>query len=132
MNKKRVIDAVDKKDRAKCGAKVDILFRCEGSTKEMKDGRLKQPKVLEDMLYALATEEPWLTSKLTTIGITIMGSKMSLMQMTAPEGYVARVSRTKSFAFPAHINKFTPAMEKSLTASKKSKYSDHQPSSSSS
>ncbi|CAO3591570.1 unnamed protein product [Absidia cylindrospora] len=83
----------------------------EKSTKEFKDGYLKQPKTLYDLAYG----GPSLASKFSITGFTIMGSKLTMMTMTCPKGYVAKVSRSKPIAFPASSAMFGNSMKSILT-----------------
>ncbi|CAO3591578.1 unnamed protein product [Absidia cylindrospora] len=114
MDWNRTLDDVEIKERTK----VALLYKSgvmELGCVELKDGYLKQPKALKDMLYALASEDPSLTSKFSTTGFTIMGSKLTMMTMTCPKGYVAKLSRSKPIAFPAASAMFGNSMKSILT-----------------
>ncbi|CAO3601316.1 unnamed protein product [Absidia cylindrospora] len=86
----------------------------ENSTKELKDGRLKLPKTIKDMLYMPAKEKPGTTDDLITTGFTIMGNKISMSLMNGPAGYVARIIRTRPLFFPSDAREFGTSMVKLL------------------
>ncbi|CAO3601326.1 unnamed protein product [Absidia cylindrospora] len=131
MNSKRKVDSISSMERARSGAKVDMLFQSNGvelgcteagkrqcmenSTKELKDGWLKQPKTLKDMLYMLSSQRPETTSKLIMVGFTVMGSKIAMSTMNRPAGHVARIVRTRPLFFPNNARQFGNSMAKLLT-----------------
>ncbi|ORZ18879.1 hypothetical protein BCR42DRAFT_411781 [Absidia repens] len=134
MNLKRGLGGVERKDRIKCAPKVDLLYRkgnvelgCmeagreqgiltgSSSTKELNCGWLKLPKTLKDMLYTMTVRLPALTNKLYATGFIVMGSKLMMMVVTCPCGYVAKVSRTKDIFFPTNTTMFPEAMKKILS-----------------
>ncbi|ORZ06431.1 hypothetical protein BCR42DRAFT_496295 [Absidia repens] len=85
------------------------------SIKELKDGYLKQPKVLKDMLFALSRKKPEVARSLCMVGLTLMGSKLTMMMMDSPCGYVARVKRTTPLYFPNNTMEFALGISKLLT-----------------
>ncbi|ORZ06691.1 hypothetical protein BCR42DRAFT_443115 [Absidia repens] len=85
------------------------------STKELNCGWLKLPKSLKDMLYTMTVRHPTLTNKLYATGFIVMGSKLMMMVVTCPCGYVAKVSRTKDIFFPTNTTMFPEAMKEILS-----------------
>lgn len=88
-------------------------------TKEIKEGVLKIPKELKNMLLRLVAVAPQNRHDISTIGFIISGScffpsskdsclidsfslglQISMLVMDIPCGYVCRLSRTDRYAFP--------------------------------
>ncbi|ORZ06429.1 hypothetical protein BCR42DRAFT_427127, partial [Absidia repens] len=106
-------------NRIRCGSKVDMLFKSgelelgcmeigreqhvDVSIKELKDGYLKQPKVLKDMLFALSRKKPEVARSLCMVGLTLMGSKLTMMMMDSPCGYVARISKLLTLTYTTRL-----------------------------
>ncbi|CDH58433.1 hypothetical protein RO3G_13306 [Lichtheimia corymbifera JMRC:FSU:9682] len=69
-------------------------------TKEIKEGVLKIPKELKNMLLRLVAVAPQNRHDISTIGFIISGLQISMLVMDIPCGYVCRLSRTDRYAFP--------------------------------
>ncbi|KAI7880034.1 hypothetical protein K492DRAFT_147628 [Lichtheimia hyalospora FSU 10163] len=69
-------------------------------TKEIKEGVLKIPKELKNMLLRLVTLGPRNRHDINTTGFIISGLQISMLVMDIPCGYVCRLSRTDRYAFP--------------------------------
>ncbi|CAO3593563.1 unnamed protein product [Absidia cylindrospora] len=131
MNMDRMDEGIDKRKRSRYGHKVDMLFRSgevelgcleagkeqgniEISTKEWKNGYLKQPKVLKDMLYVLSRNKSQQANVFRTVGLTLMGHKLTMMVMDSPNGYVGRLQRTDAWYFPNNVFEFVTSIPQLL------------------
>ncbi|CAO3643431.1 unnamed protein product [Cunninghamella blakesleeana] len=72
----------------------------DNCTKELNDGKFKLPKILKEMLLQLITFSPSNVNKLKTVGYSIMGTKINMIYMDIPKGYICRISRSKPLYFP--------------------------------
>ncbi|CAG8501792.1 11713_t:CDS:10 [Paraglomus brasilianum] len=84
-------------------------FDGKNGTKIIKEGGLKMPKMLRDMLNDLceAVEmQECKIRKLETIGFIIAGLRISLIRVDLPAGHVYRLSRTRLFEIPTQVSEF--------------------------
>ncbi|CAO3601034.1 unnamed protein product [Absidia cylindrospora] len=109
--------AIMDQDRTMIGAKVECLLvsvdrelgcieagRSLGNntTKEFNDGLLKQPKILKDMLAQLAKERPKVENNLVTVGFTVMGHRVQLLEMDWPIRYPHATTEFSSTLYNHH------------------------------
>ncbi|KAI7850399.1 hypothetical protein BDC45DRAFT_572894 [Circinella umbellata] len=132
INKKRYISAVEPTSDQKMGHKMDTIYTAghreigyieigkeDDQTKEMKDGLLKMHIVMHDMLIQLAYTET-LVRKVHVVGFLITGSKITMLDMDSPGGFVTRIRRTEALYYPSgasdYISSIIPLFRLSLTA----------------
>ncbi|KAG2221417.1 hypothetical protein INT45_012668 [Circinella minor] len=132
MNKKRCISAIDPAPRRQMGDKIDTIFYANrkelglievgkkvDQTKEMKDGLVKMPIVMHDMLINLATSKE-LLRKVKVVGYVINGKgyKISIAVMDSPGGFVSRIRRSNGLEYPScsedFIRRIVPLLRMTL------------------
>ncbi|KAI7851460.1 hypothetical protein BDC45DRAFT_515840 [Circinella umbellata] len=130
MNKKRYISAIDPAPRRQMGHKIDTIFYANrkelglievgkkiDQTKEMKDGLVKMPIVMHDMLINLATTKE-LLRKVKVVGYVINGYKISIAVMDSPGGFVSRIRRSNALEYPScsedFIGRIVPLLRMAL------------------
>ncbi|CAO3593733.1 unnamed protein product [Absidia cylindrospora] len=69
---------------------------------------------MKDMLYALSKKKPEVSRALCIVGLTLMGSKLTMMTMDTPCGSVARVKRFTPLFFPNNTIEFTAEITRLL------------------
>ncbi|KAI7899317.1 uncharacterized protein BX663DRAFT_219078 [Cokeromyces recurvatus] len=97
----------------KMGRKIDTIYAGDNfefgaletgskddQTKEIKDGRLKLPLVMKDILLNIVCKVPGVLNKVHIIGYCINGNKLEFLDMDCPQGYVTRVRRLNQMEYP--------------------------------
>jgi hypothetical protein len=81
-------------------------FNVENGTKELCDESFKMPQVMKDIFIQLPNPSPALVRDLSVAGFLIMETKLILMTLDSPGGYVCRVNRLTPLIFPDTIETF--------------------------
>ncbi|KAI9271767.1 hypothetical protein BDA99DRAFT_556980 [Phascolomyces articulosus] len=122
-NNKRKISAVDPVENKKMGLETDTVyigdddveFGLFGNRKGKRPNQgiqrwISLPIVMRDMIMKLIGENPSLVNKLHILGYSIIGNKISLLDMDIPKGYVMRIRRSKQVGYPDSKDNFIVRM----------------------
>ncbi|CAO0795129.1 unnamed protein product [Mucor circinelloides] len=105
--------------RQKSGRKMDYLFldkknelgcgECGldngvNTTKELSDANFKMPKVMRDMLVKLVSQSPALKRDLVISGFYIGETKLKMVVLDSPCGYVTRYDAMEDVLYPEDEN----------------------------
>ncbi|KAI7860831.1 hypothetical protein BDC45DRAFT_492939 [Circinella umbellata] len=118
-NRKRSIPAIKPATGRKMGHKIDTIYSTNGievgcievgkdddQTKSIKDGLIKMPMIMHDMLTQLAETEEVLR-KAKVLGYVISGTKAAMLVMDSPAGFISRIRRSKYLGLPTCSENFT-------------------------
>ncbi|KAG2225687.1 hypothetical protein INT45_012159 [Circinella minor] len=122
-NRKRSIPAIKPATTRKMGHNIDTIYSTNGievgcievgkdddQTKSIKDGLIKMPIIMHDMLTQLAETEEVLR-KAKVLGYVIsscsQGTKAAMLVMDSPAGFISRIRRSKYLGLPTCSENFT-------------------------
>ncbi|KAI9340358.1 hypothetical protein BD770DRAFT_372594 [Pilaira anomala] len=130
MNQNRTPTAINNMSRLAYGHKCDLVFRQydhghnlplefggseakpkieeDYGTNFMKEGLIKLPRMLKDMMDALLKEIGYdnRSTAIRTVGILHSGLSCTMVELDRPTTYVSRVSRSKKIEISNKIEKF--------------------------
>ncbi|KAI8144670.1 hypothetical protein BJV82DRAFT_605789 [Fennellomyces sp. T-0311] len=132
-NSKRKLSSVDEITRKAMGRKMDTVYvggeielgameigGLQDDTKGFKDGMVKLPRVMKDMLVAIANKAPSCLRQTHITGFSINGDEVTLIDADSPNGYITRIRRTHPISFPTSADNFivriTPLLELATVA----------------
>ncbi|KAL7313706.1 hypothetical protein PS15m_007414 [Mucor circinelloides] len=108
-----------KKTEYEVGCSECALIGGVKTTKELYDSAFKMPKVMKDMAISIFSTREGLLRDLALVGYYIGETKIKLMTMDFPCGYVARVDCFQSVGFPkveSELCRSLPAVLKLIMA----------------
>ncbi|KAI9019208.1 hypothetical protein CLU79DRAFT_705285 [Phycomyces nitens] len=117
-NNKRSLDAITPITKRKMGRKVDVIYsegdielglveigKTNDQTKCLSDG-MKLLKLMKDTLITTTEQFPSITHELRTVGLLLMGTKITMLSMDIPAGYICRVRKMKPLSYPTNCRQF--------------------------
>ncbi|CAO3674989.1 unnamed protein product [Rhizopus stolonifer] len=128
-NSKRKLSSIEEVSRKATGRKMDSIYvgaetelgvleigsRKNDDTKDLKDGYLKLPIVMKDMLKIIVDKYPAIKEKVNIVGYSIQDNRISYMNMDSPKGYITRIRRLKQLPYPTSSQDYTARMPALLT-----------------
>ncbi|KAI9278969.1 hypothetical protein BDA99DRAFT_554561 [Phascolomyces articulosus] len=122
VNQNRQLSSIMPISNRKMGRRGDTIFNsghielgcteigaAKDQTKEIRDGLLKMPIVLRDMLL-LATFSPNLLHQAHVIGYSISGGCVSLLDVSIPKSFITIIRRTDPLEYPNKNNNLMPRL----------------------
>ncbi|KAI9007868.1 hypothetical protein CLU79DRAFT_777690 [Phycomyces nitens] len=129
INLKRKLSSIEEVSRKAIGRKMDSIYigaemelgaleiggGKTNDTKDLKDGYLKLPTVMKDMLNDIVDKYPTIKEKVNIVGYNIQDNQLSYMNMDTPKGYITRIRRLKQLPYPTTSRDYTARMPALLT-----------------
>ncbi|KAI8147850.1 hypothetical protein BJV82DRAFT_575023 [Fennellomyces sp. T-0311] len=120
---KRKLSAIDPSGNKKMGHRIDVIYcgsnielggheigKDNVDTREMKDGMLKLPIVLKDMLSSVINTMPSLAHRVHALGYNINGNSITMLDVDIPDGFMTRVWRIRELTLPTYNRDYVPRM----------------------
>ncbi|KAL0073907.1 hypothetical protein F4703DRAFT_1377390 [Phycomyces blakesleeanus] len=120
-NRGRQIASVTNIGRKKSAKRPDHIFRYgsfelgiseaakvsdENGDKDIKDSRIKAPKLMKDLMQKILENKPGLINTLRIPSIIMSGLDINMHILDIPEGYVSRITRTETYSYPNEYMSF--------------------------